>query len=346
MTTYTVHGEVLTPIHIGIGDQIDPMEYVIEGDHFYRFDLEKTVQSMDASDRQRFVELCDSPDPASLRKFVVEKLPWKNHVQYKAKATSSVQQAYKGSLEQVRNQLLISPIMRDPISWRPFIPGSSLKGAMRTALLNKRVKSMQPKPARPDFRDRWAGQTLEGEILGNLRSNRRPDIMNDPFKLIKVSDAFLPQDSISVAKVANCHRTQRGIEPLSIQMFMECVEASPRNPVPFTCLITVVDNEIPNLRDKKRLDSRYRNLTPISLKEIMASSFEFFTECFEEESERFYAGTDIPDFLKGVLDGHEWFEDETLMRVGRFSHFESMTIADYRNLQRPRRTRIQREYPR
>lgn len=61
---------------------------------------------------------------------------------------------------------------------RPYVPGSSLKGALRTALLYNAMEKDNPaKNAR----------RLEAEVFGYLRG-KRPVIQDDPFRAFKVGD--------------------------------------------------------------------------------------------------------------------------------------------------------------
>jgi CRISPR-associated protein Csm5 len=337
MTTYTVHGEVLTPIHIGTGDQIDPMEYVIENDHFYRFNLEETVRGMDHSDQTRFMELCNLPNPATLRRFVVDKLPWRDHILYEAKATSAVRDKYQDSLDQVRNQLLISPIMRDPVSWRPFIPGSSLKGSLRTALLNRRLHKLTEMPPEPDARNRWGSQNLERQILGNfMPRERKKEIPNDPFKLIKVSDAYLREDKATVARVINLTYNTVGSDNQAeeIPMTFECIEATPERPVGFDCTITLLDRQIPR-KNESSLDhlEALRQGKEISIDDILECD-GFYWDCIDEELGRFGKEAPPVSIYDKIFENLEWFKDQILLRVGRFSHFESLTIKEFRKLAR------------
>jgi hypothetical protein len=152
---------------------------------------------------------------------------------------------------------------------------------------------------------------------------------------VKISDAYVPADCVTVAQVTNCHKTMRGIEPLSIQMFMECMDASPQKPVPFSFAMTI--NEGIFIKGLRR---------SITLNELFEACFEFFSDSLDQETFRFYQNSAVASYLENILEKREWSEEETLLRVGRFSHFESMTIKEYRQLQRPRRVRFQRDQER
>jgi CRISPR-associated protein Csm5 len=54
MKTYKLKCEVLSPVHIGSGCEIDPLDYVIEDDVLYKVSFEKFVSSLDEPRRLQF----------------------------------------------------------------------------------------------------------------------------------------------------------------------------------------------------------------------------------------------------------------------------------------------------
>jgi hypothetical protein len=87
----------------------------------------------------------------------------------------------------------VRAFIRAGLSMQPIIPGSSIKGAIRTAILShwqQRVPSYNHK----------ADRELQASILGYM-GDRGPDIPSDPFKAIKIADAPWYNEHISIFEV-------------------------------------------------------------------------------------------------------------------------------------------------
>jgi CRISPR type III-A-associated RAMP protein Csm5 len=83
-------------------------------------------------------------------------------------------------------------IMYTPLNGKPYIPGSSIKGALRTAILESERKKMEGRMSEPSpMMDSYKGKQykkntdFEADIYN---PNQRWKVENDPFKFIKVSD--------------------------------------------------------------------------------------------------------------------------------------------------------------
>ncbi len=160
----------LTPLHIGDGSQLEAYEYVVVKDRFYRLSLDRLLARLSPTDREslsRFIER----DLVGLRHFVREHFS-AEVAEYQAEASPRFQQVYEEKLAQVQNQLIVFPFLRS--MGKPLIPGSSLKGALRTAILDHLRSSPIPDYERAD--------KLEEETLGYER------IPDDPLKGLRVMD--------------------------------------------------------------------------------------------------------------------------------------------------------------
>ncbi|RKY29875.1 MAG: type III-A CRISPR-associated RAMP protein Csm5 [Candidatus Omnitrophota bacterium] len=127
--------EFLSPMHIAVGDVIYPDGYIVIDNTFYKISLDKlfsdpewggkiNVRGMDlVSVRKRIYEIGrEMKTRGVLDKFT----------EYKISANNSIEKWYKEKLADVHNQMEIHPFVR---SNNFYVPGSSVKGAVRTALL-------------------------------------------------------------------------------------------------------------------------------------------------------------------------------------------------------------------
>ena len=120
--------EVVSPVHIGSGDTISPIEYVV-GDKFYRADMDRLFED-ERFDREGFIEDAKAGS-LYLGEFNSELA--KEHVRYGLDIPISV----KNDLCKI--VYFPSGEIREFIKTKdlPYIPGSSIKGAVRTAILWK-----------------------------------------------------------------------------------------------------------------------------------------------------------------------------------------------------------------
>ncbi|MDO5563599.1 MAG: type III-A CRISPR-associated RAMP protein Csm5, partial [Synergistaceae bacterium] len=99
----------------------------------------------------------------------------------------------------------IKAFMRDAYE-RPYIPGSSLKGALRTAILVKMIRDEDGgiSPRYPDdfTRSKHADTDIEGGYLHTLgRNSKQPNAVNSIMSGISISDSVpLEQSSMTLAK--------------------------------------------------------------------------------------------------------------------------------------------------
>ncbi len=148
MIRYRLACEALSPIHIGSGSEIEPLDYIIRGNRLYLFSMNSFVSKLTDSERARFEAVIDSGDLISVRKFLFDNADVEKCAAYSVEVSAGVAGRYRAKLQDVQNQLMISPFIRDTVSGRPFIPGSSLKGAIRTALVSAAaLKRNLPPPA-------------------------------------------------------------------------------------------------------------------------------------------------------------------------------------------------------
>lgn len=147
--------EVTTPVHISSGKDILSHEYVIKDNIFYRFSLQKFVKGLSASDRESFLkEIAKDNKPFYIRRFIhsfvldhmddilfdyraeVSKKGGEVDGRFVENLISSIyDQNFKGNSFQGSNSLIIKEFVG--VHGKKYIPGSSIKGAIRTALINE-----------------------------------------------------------------------------------------------------------------------------------------------------------------------------------------------------------------
>jgi CRISPR-associated protein Csm5 len=195
----------LTPLHIGSGDTIEPYEYAVLGNRLHHFDTYELLLRLPPKLQDEFLSLVSS-HVGKLQRLLHREAAFIKQdslSQFNVPLTLEAQWLYQQQLDNPQARLTIYPFIRT--SGKPFIPGSSLKGAIRTALLYHK--------ARKPIETRSAKQ-LEQEAFAYER------ITDDPFKTLKISDSQPSTDCTEISALWVHTRRQKSWQK-SIPMFRE-----------------------------------------------------------------------------------------------------------------------------
>jgi CRISPR type III-A-associated RAMP protein Csm5 len=180
----------------------------VVGSHFYRVSVDRLLARLSPGDQEslsRYIE----HDLVGLRQFVREHFS-PEIAEYRAAVSSRFQQVYEEKLSQIQNQLIVFPFLRS--AGKPLIPGSSLKGALRTAILNHLLRGSIP--------DNMYADTLEAQTLDYM-GERRPDIPRDPLKGLRLMDIALPAEEIVAERIETWQKDAGQLKEVSIQIHQE-----------------------------------------------------------------------------------------------------------------------------
>ena len=352
--SYRLFFTPLSPIHIGTGESYEPTNYVIEDGTLHEFDMSAMLNALAERDRQKLLELGNRrPDSGMLlgmQKFFYERrdrlIPWATHripvlqgvaALYASKVGQIVQQVGK---EAVINKLEIDRTAYNPVTHRPILLGSSVKGAIRTALLD------QVNAGKPPLRNEKDGLH---PFQGRLFKYREPDrgrlfFERDPMRLIQLADAGwqdtdgLPTAEVFLAvnrkkdlvtdKQGNPRQSQA--EAKHLYQILECVP--PMQYRAFTAQLNVQGlGEAAGFGGVPASDMRF------AMEQIAQACNAFYRPILETEllllSQRGYLNTEwrrtINEILGTVLPGQK---QVFLLRVGRHSGAESVTLNGVRNI--------------
>lgn len=178
----------LTPIHIGCGMDFEPTNYVIDDGILFHFDPARAVLS--DKDRAALMSALGKGGTESLlrvQKFFHDRRQTYAGASHHCVAVAGgVAEQYRQRIGQiaqfeanggrVTNQLEIERTAHHPHTGTPYIPGSSLKGAMRTAWLDQ-LNNGRSKPA-----EEKGAQDVEKRLLGG-------SFHSDPFRLVRLADS-------------------------------------------------------------------------------------------------------------------------------------------------------------
>ncbi len=70
MTTYAFRAYALSPIHVGSGQEIDPLAFVLLDKRLVHFNTADVVRDLPQEERQRFLQILDRADLRALQSFL------------------------------------------------------------------------------------------------------------------------------------------------------------------------------------------------------------------------------------------------------------------------------------
>ncbi|HIH70052.1 type III-A CRISPR-associated RAMP protein Csm5 [Methermicoccus shengliensis] len=204
--------ETLSPLHIGSGGRISPIEYIAD-DRLYRLDMDSVFRD-DRFDAERYIRemmggvvYIGSIDEGVHRR--------SENIRYAVDAERRVLSELRNLASRGAKDAEIYEFVKS--ADRPYIPASSVKGAIRTALLWHALKNDKralmdecrylEKNRRID--KRRADDKIEGQIFRGPDGNTHPPT-HDVMRSLRVTDSTaLPLDSLTILEVKTL-TTRRG----------------------------------------------------------------------------------------------------------------------------------------
>ena len=315
---HSVNLHLLTPLHIGTGQEVDPFSYVIKDNRVHFIDL---IRWMDAFPNRKLLEdVMASNSFEEVRTFIAQNISAADYTRAVVPIDcAELSRIYQLAIEKrdSENQVFISPTIRNELSMEPFLPGSSLKGAIRTALANAfrkeagvtsadamRIKDKQP-PYKylPDYNEK---------IFGTIKA--------DPMKWLKVPD--IPFDKGSSVIMEAKELSLDVAKSSTPKGFVEVLKglSYTKTPVSETARISFA----PFRLSGKTVDIAF----------LIDALSSFYVPKYREELEKFYGtsgAAEVGKILETVTEIIKNLKtNEAIVRVGHYSHVECVTLDDVR----------------
>lgn len=309
--------EILTPVFVGSGENISPLDYVIrpEGANYalHLVDGDGWLQNHcgDAAVRSALesgnmwrlrTRLADSPDALD---YSLARIPI--NLQNIGKELSD-----RIRRPQSNSKAEIQTWMRSPVSQCPILPGSSLKGAISTPLIDD-LDIRNGRILRQDY-DR-ALKFMFGQIPEHA------------MQALKVADIAIPPGKTRLVAAREIKRNPQN------------KKTTPKPPC--EALPPAGKQDLP-IYGSLRLDCRsgvpaveLPDGTRYSRQELGQLCADFYGQRFKDEGKKFYTLPHLAAVRKqldsvskrveGLDPDHDW-----LLRLGRYSHLECVTVTDNR----------------
>ena len=194
LNRHTLHLTPLSPIHLGTGEDYEPTNYVIYDNALYAFDPAQA--ELDDWQRQELLKLVRRINAKNDMEGLVQ---IKSHIQKNAKhfirgaySISSTTNKLAEEYQELKdNQFRIERTATNPHSHAPYIPGSALKGCLRTTLMEIRSEKQPPETYHLNnpLKEKREQQLYGDALLEQYPHNpRRPEFSSDQLRLTKPSD--------------------------------------------------------------------------------------------------------------------------------------------------------------
>lgn len=325
---------VLSPVHIGCDDVYEPTSFVIDAkkEKLIAFDPMKFIKSMSVQDRDALSKKCMNDNLLDIFKFIKNK--------YRLTGSEREVMICKGLSEHYEKVLKLSSFNKDMVINKftiertaynlnnslPYVPGTSLKGALRTAYLSwlastKKVsKGWTKYLIHNDLRDDQSIYFAIGKkkVAKQMEANLlQGDFDTDPFRMVKVAD-MLPVDyfetKIIYAKNRKKKLSDKPTKAENITQIMEVIQSG-----------TVFEGII-NIHQPIQKDAI---LNPIDASFLKLVNDFYVRELNKEKDvvkEIGAAHIDISKFSAKLG------ESAFLVRIGRHSGAEAATIEENRHI--------------
>jgi CRISPR-associated protein Csm5 len=339
----------LSPVHMGTDEDYAPTNYVIEGNALFELD-HRALKSLPRAEKKRLNTLLNDKADERLLKEVqaffygnrewlipsainVVKTSNETAALYKSRVGRAAQIESGG--REVQNRLEIQRASYNPVDRRLFLPGSGLKGAMRTALLDdiNQGKRLQHGERSRELQQRLFGYTMR-------------DLHKDPMRLVQVGDcAWCGPDELNSAEIlfavnrkkqpVKMHGTlvQSQAEKQGLYQLLECA-------VPFRVRVF---HGLLAIRDISGVENQSGKLPAFrfGFAEIAAACNRFYRPIWNHEIALLHKRgfldaqwqTQVREILSDPVIMQKLERNEAfLLRVGRHSGAESVTLNGVRSI--------------
>ncbi|MER0439751.1 type III-A CRISPR-associated RAMP protein Csm5 [Emticicia sp. W12TSBA100-4] len=317
--------ETITPLHIGSGRTLQGnTEYLY-------FDKSKTVSIIDEhkvlkiigdENIDRWVNIIEKGD--NLLDYLIQRSPTKSISPsqtdkrlLKVKGNSNPAFGKSG----IREQLFSG-------NGQPILPGSSLKGAVRTAILNQVIlKSPSFANRINDFKEvyngrvKYKGVQLEKKYFGG-------DPNHDVFRLLRICDTHFNQTECILAETLN---EEGGVQKIkqSVQQHIECIPANQSA----LCSIQIPQDLIREIEKRPSELSLMKGINSIKSIPIIFAQIKAHSKKHIEQEIKKYELLNLPhqadsyvEILKDIYESYQNLsENQCILRVGFGTGYLSMT---------------------
>ena len=320
----------LSPVHIGCGEDFEPGNFVIHDGLLHTLDVETLAAALKEDERKQLANLASEPNPIGkvqaffgnrserLSTVSAHQIPVVAGIarEYAQKMGRATQQGNAGA-DHVFNQFIIERTVWQPYSHAAYLPGSSLKGSIRTAWLNRLNRGQALHTPRES----------NAELQYRLLAYTSRNLHQDPFRLLALADALSEEDAPPTRILYAISKKKRPSErtPSEIKVYREAI--SEALPAAFVGEMRFLPRKAASAQD-------------ITWEALCEACNHFYGKQLSEELRDNFLGAKLEkgwrqlmiDLLNQELDSLIRARQGFLLRVGRHSGAESVTLEGVRNI--------------
>lgn len=308
--------QTISPVHIGCDEFYEPTGFVLDENtrQMIVFDPLSFISKMEDADKSEFSQICAKGTISSILeiyKFMQNKTAEGRMIDVcpdfleHYKQTLSLPMRNPREIQQNLNSFAIPRTAFRSIDQRPYIPGSTIKGALRTAYLNL----MESEKKLSEKGKERKARNLEQRLM------EYNGIPTDPFRMVKVSD-FVPVGEARTRIVYGINKKKKPSDrdARGLPLIFEVIP-------PGSVFVGTIAADSPPLGSGIRKS--------VLMEKLLDSSTLFYAnEKEREEKELSNIGVEVVSNDGRLLDHKNSF----LARVGRHSGAESVTIDGHRDI--------------
>jgi len=341
----------LTPVHIGTGEDYEPGNYIIDDGFLYAFEPSILAGKLTEKQSEQLLQIVDNITEKSttdLQNFFKQHAELaKNIASHIVPVSNGLEQFYNDKLgkvsqvekrthgkrfKKVVNKLEIERTIQNKHNNQYYIPGSSIKGAIRTALLNhlNTKKYLSPDEKRNTKKQ---NQQIQQKALNFHK------VDEDPLKFLKITDAnfklsakeIYPQSFINFCvnkkrKLTNTNTVNEGLYQI-----LECIAMDHYRKI---------ETDIRLFKDKH---NRLKSLEINSIPELIKICNSFYLPIFEKELNKLLELNLLPanwvaniqNLMNGELQNRINEGKAFLLKIGKHGGADTKTLDGIRSIYIP-----------
>lgn len=357
---YKVEIEPLTGVHIGTGEVLTKLNYTVKKtksgiDTYMKFSPDAILKDFLLKNKNlnEFYAASDRNDMKKIMEFFHNNITGEV-IEYPCDVTKDFFTNYKTKKDPIENACEVLQMYRPAGKKTPVIPGGSLKGAIRTAVLDDILTNTYTH--NNDFDERCREfekhdndyKHYEKQIQQELLEYK--DAKNDPFRTFLIADAaFAVKNTQLVGRLKNISQSNisTGMQIQAEIIRGLLIDGQAKTETSITIDVPLQRAKFSDC--KKSFSFGTKTEKVISMSEIADICNDFFIHNFEDEYEKFYKNstdsTAIIEKLKTVLHDAIDRKDTFIVRLGRWSQVEFLTFQEsFRCPNVPRRRNKPQEY--
>jgi CRISPR-associated protein Csm5 len=348
----------LTGVHIGTGEELTLLDYKIASKienndskkpTYLKFSNDRILKRLISEKNQKalsaFERASVKGNMEELQIFFHENCAKIKDLDYSGVITKGFLKTYNANLDKdpFQNAAKVLQMYHTSGTPNPVIPGSSIKGSIRTALLNKYLGDL-PERDKENLHKLLEDEQKfnqykkknyykeEKQIQQKLFENN--DGKDDPLRAVLFPDcSFMSTGTQLVGglKIVFFDEQTEALEPIGTQIQAEVIRGVLLNGKASSELCISINDKLQKVPFSVHKDERQKCIKQITFEDIQKSCNEFYWSVFEDEYDYFYKGVndgtvELIVKLKNKLEEALKAKGTFIIRVGRWSQFESITF--------------------